>query len=505
MQAYIHETIIKDISDVIKDVKDADMNLNSILKNYNKNKFKSISAKSAGLVMVFPVIVFDTISISSATAVAKAIERKAVTMLQMIFAANQLTNATDGFDFVSKVHKNLDMDTVDMDKFIKIVGESFEYNPTNELRITQEQYNVILNDMKAMNITFESSISENGLDSFRISNSIFGTDVIKEAKTDELFDGYQDRMSKDSTWNLEKEKSLNQMISSEERDKNVKKQTRINNLNTQHQMRIEDERLKMGKDKELRDVERDSIEYNLKNKKMDIDASKDTRDRLKNQLLDTDVKKANELVPSLMIINFKSLPDANQPPIEQQVIVGVKSKIYSVPSDDIIERLRKRNQDRNWLVKLIKVSTREISFFRDFLLCIDDAKIDALSQSRRGTYFKIFKILERRSAVGRLKRRMGTSDADVASISTMAISKEDCEYLKKMYMVDVEKPNVIRPIMESLNLMGFVIVDETLEVDKFIFDTGEDVYESLSFNSLERESSDNGYKKVINLMTKLSR
>ena len=59
--------------------------------------------------------------------------------------------------------------------------------------------------------------------------------------------------------------------------------------------------------------------------------------------------------------------------------------------------------------------------------------------------------------------------------------------------------------MEAYNLMGVCIVDEAMEVAKFIFDTGDDIYEVLSFNNLERESADNGYKKVINLMTKLAR
>ena len=43
--------------------------------------------------------------------------------------------------------------------------------------------------------------------------------------------------------------------------------------------------------------------------------------------------------------------------------------------------------------------------------------------------------------------------------------------------------------------MGFCIVDETMETAKFIFDTGKDIYETMSFTLLERETSDNGYKR----------
>ena len=51
--------------------------------------------------------------------------------------------------------------------------------------------------------------------------------------------------------------------------------------------------------------------------------------------------------------------------------------------------------------------------------------------------------------------------------------------------------------------MGVVIVDELNEVCKLIFDTGNDEYEKVSFRSMEKESSDNDFRKMINLMTKM--
>ena len=51
-------------------------------------------------------------------------------------------------------------------------------------------------------------------------------------------------------------------------------------------------------------------------------------------------------------------------------------------------------------------------------------------------------------------------------------------------------------------MMGFVIADESLEVCKFMFDTGDDQWEMLTFNNLEKEQKDNT-KKIINLMSKM--
>ena len=94
---------------------------------------------------------------------------------------------------------------------------------------------------------------------------------------------------------------------------------------------------------------------------------------------------------------------------------------------------------------------------------------------------------------------------DATAITTLAISQNEVEWLRKNENMDIMNPYTARSIMESFNLMGISIVDESVEVARFIFDTGDDDYESLTFSALERESSDSTYKKVVNLMTKMSR
>ena len=110
-------------------------------------------------------------------------------------------------------------------------------------------------------------------------------------------------------------------------------------------------------------------------------------DATKNQLIATDVKKANEVVPTMLVVNF--INDAEENPVETSMVIGVKAKIYPINSADVMERLYSRNQDNNGFLKLVRATTREISFFKDFVFAIDKAKIDALSSSRRGSSSKL--------------------------------------------------------------------------------------------------------------------
>ena len=91
---------------------------------------------------------------------------------------------------------------------------------------------------------------------------------------------------------------------------------------------------------------------------------------------------------------------------------------------------------------------------------------------------------------------------DATAITTLCITQDEVEFLKKTSYFNVEDMRVIRPIMNAYNLMGFVIADESLEVCKFLFDDDERQYEVLTFDMLEREQRDNT-KKILNLMAKM--
>lgn len=229
-------------------------------------------------------------------------------------------------------------------------------------------------------------------------------------------------------------------------------------------------------------------------------AVKDDIDAARNRVFTTDIKKANELVPTMMVINFYQANSG----LQTTAVIGIKAKLYPIDASDAINRIMLKNKDNEGFHNFIRATTREISFWKDFVFAVDKAKIDALSSAKRGSSSKIWKVLERRALKGKIKRYLGMN-SDAAAIATLVISREDAERLKKDYSIDVDKPNIIRPIMESYSLMGFAIIDEAMETVKFIFDSGDDNYETISFTHLEREAADGSYRKVVNLISKMTR
>ena len=121
----IHETVLRDIVDLATDIKDSD-EVKRIANRQTGVSFKSITSKAEALTMVFPVICSKNMSYDSASIVCKAIERKAVTLLQMLFSAAQITDAKDGIDYISRFHSNLNTGSLTVDQFLDVMDNFVE-------------------------------------------------------------------------------------------------------------------------------------------------------------------------------------------------------------------------------------------------------------------------------------------------------------------------------------------------------------------------------------------
>lgn len=420
---YIRETVIKDIIDLLGAIKDGDEKIIDKLTPKNSKYATSISKSSKDLIMTFPVICSNTIDPKTATMVSKAIERKCVTMLQLLFAANAYDDSENASDFIKNFHSNINIGNLSVDDYLDISDKI--YKDVKPFMSESSLIGLVQEDMKNLpnERVLSDSINETSLQNFKIVDN-FGEIMVMTEEEHPL---------KTST---DIQKSLSQM-------------------------------------------------------------KKDEYERFNKQLLDTDVKKCNEMVPSLLIINLSK--DNSR----TSAVVGVKARLIPTDSFDIIDRVYAKHNDSNTLLKLVRATTREISFCKDFLFGIDKAKIDALSKSKKGSASSLWKTLERRSIKSNINKALRRQNSAMA-ITSLVITQDEADFLYKNYNIKLENVATARNLLAKYNLLSLVIVDETIEVCKFLFD-GEDMFETLSFSNLERESGDGMYKKVLNLMTKMNR
>lgn len=463
----IHETVLKDAIDIftgIRDIVSDDDGLEKLIAKHTGRKstyIRSIANKSNDLICVFPVMSSRNIAIGNQAMVSKAIEKNLVAMLQMLFSAIQVSDADNAFEYIKTFHTNINKSakSFDIDDVITISNlidgmteSAFKVGAKVDMGIVE----AVKQDLKRMNFVLESNISTRPIsESFSCNIDPSGKYIV------EVKPYREDNSSSVNVFNMGASSPVEPAV--------------------------------------IKDRERIKFNYDLD--KIDSQINKDKVDFFKNQVLPTEYKKANELQPTLMVINFKIKSGDRFIPVDSMVI-GVKAKLYPISSEDIITHLVAKTKDANWIQKFIKASTKEISFFKDFLFAIDKAKVDALSMSRKGSSNMMWKVLERRANKSKFNKLMARSN-DSTAITTIMVSQNEVDYMKKEYQVDISDIRTARTLLDQYNLIGLCIVDESLEIAKFLYDTGDDMWETISFSNLERESNDNTYKKVVNLMTKV--
>ncbi len=437
----------------------------------------NIAKEAKGLTAVFPVLVSESVSVEQAQMIAKAAERKYVTMFQMLFAASQITDAKSAQSYLKKFHNNItssldlsDMTVDDVIDFANKLDEEVQTTALTNARIT-EATKAVLEDL-AFNENYTKVLAENlnpvSLNNYKVK-TVFGD--YKATQVSEAVDDY---------YTVEDRSDSTEWEGRDDNNGNVYKQR--TNTTTRRTPITARDRAATLKDKNA--------------------TLKDKADIISKQIVTTDIKKANEATPSLMIINFVTQADGRDNEIVNTAVIGVKCVIHYVPSSEMMNRMVLKNTDRRGLLNFIRATTGEIQFFRDFLFAIDRAKIDAVAKTSKGSNSRIWKMLEIRANRAKMNATARADNAACAAITMLVLSKAEVDIIKQSYRLDLSKASTMLSVMKGYNFIGVAVIDEVNEKVDFLYDDGTKNFETISFMSLEREQGAGEYKKMINTLVK---
>lgn len=528
---YFHESVVRDVVDILTSLKDYD-EVQFINNSKNNRSFKSITAATKDLILTFPVMVSTDIDPDNAIMIAKAHEKKMTSLLHILFTAISVGNNEDVLDYVRKFHNNLDSmnGTLDsyadsLDRLATTFGESYDQT----LKIDKEVLDTVLEELKESNYTLPDNVNESSLESYKIVPGYrtgMNDMIIKEGYRDRNTGLWSFRNQQDAASDIQQLSNIKGSLSPDQQSHLNAANAYINSDNSTMAdidataiERYENAPNHGGiSEREYREAIARQNQRNGVNRvnrsplvqRRGFDNSKDQADYMKNMaefhnkaVLNNEYKKANELQPTMMVINFMRHSDESGDFINTAVI-GIKAKIYPISSADICNRISNKLDDKNFLTNFVRATTNEIAFFRDFLFAVDNAKIDAKSYGKDATSNKLWKVLERRSKKSKFRRSLKMYN-DATAISTLVLSENDAEYLKKTKSIDILDVSRARKILDSYNFMCICVANQSTEVASFLYDTGDDTYEMIPFTGLEREASDNSYKKMVNLLSKVSR
>lgn len=465
--------ILKDlVSEFLDAVVDTDL---GNLASTRTLSVKSITKSSKDLTMIFPVMVSNTVDGTSAQLITRALERKFVSLAQILLSAISITKSMDAIDHLKNIHSNINQGSIfDIDDYINVnvVDESFALSQAEKRKVC-EDYRLNFFSMNNLKQSFNEANQKD--------RSI--------PTSDEAIDQYEYKMAmgSETSTQIASRRALAQ-AGREERTKNA-----------------------ISTEKDRQTVTKMADEFNAEREAEQLAKERSTGVRLNRfykdssgrylgnsnaEISHSEIKKSNELQPSLLKIHYVTRVKDDH--IRNEALVGIKAKMYLVDSRDIMDRIIAKKTYSMSLYNLIKATTGEINFWRDFVFAIKKAKIDALSNSNRGSSNKLWKVLERRAVASKLNR-FASMRNDATAITTLVVSKYDVEMLKKEEDINILDARVARKIMDDYNLIGIVVDDASTESARFIFDTGDDEYEVYTYKTLKKEDKID-YKQMIELM-----
>lgn len=215
----------------------------------------------------------------------------------------------------------------------------------------------------------------------------------------------------------------------------------------------------------------------------------------KDQLLDNDVKKANEAIPTTLNIELR-VKGAEHP---THILMGIKTITHTVDSEEMIYNVASAIRERRLFFRFIQWTSGEIKFFKDFVLCLDRIKTN-IDQNRNKTNW--WRVLKNRARTSRMRVALG-KDALLPN-STLVLSMDEVDYIANAYGINLLKETkTIQRLLVDFNLLGICIVDSSSEL-VYLFYDGEESFQTFSYNALERENrnSGNDLKALVSLMSR---
>lgn len=547
-------TILKDIKEIVDEFK----------SDYNEVKARtgisgkgSIARAAKTGTLQFPMLISSSASLEETTMTMKGFERMYVSFVRIVTSLNAITDAKDVESYLKRLHQNFAMDDVYTVAGAASKATDIFYDLTENLNKLHEmnlnllkECDFVTYELSDFNATQAGNIvnayrklcENSGLDIVRKGNSLFAikdnyaAECIVISEGDEysltitpLFDTKNINFTEPSTQEvinenmklLEEYKSPFNMDILNEKSKSSKP-TIVNtnhtgfvrtsvdhfgtvNNNVRGSLSITQKDNPFLTSNDTRNTLGGDLNINVKYDKSDDDKETEVINTvLKDNLTDNDVKKANEMVPSMLhiITHFKD-PDGKKILTTQDYLIGVKATVHPIASESMIENIvRGIKKDRKFF-NFIKFTTGEINFFKDFVFAIRDIKSEVKSKHSDSKWWSALLRRKNRSKFNFLEKFTDSKISSVLPNASIVITIDEADVIKNKYNIDLLKSSTAKELMKSYFLLGFAILDPATETIRIIFD-GDADYNTLSYTALERENS-NQAREVKNIMQVLGK
>ena len=504
-------------SDTVDTIVQIAKGLSNVATNKVSNKseysYSSIANAASKLIAVFPVLTSRTVSFDTARMTSKYIEQISCQFFMFALQQANISNAKDGIAYLRQFHQNLNMgdDNTDaviaaMQSWIDAYTKGTQESTTFADALNNEVLSEAMVDpfmMQSDDVKISASDMRELMHAMQESANI----QFYDTKLNPLsIDDYVVREFAGGDYRV----TVSPYILNEAKANKRKANNSYNENKEQHRHEEEMNKILNDRMKTYQKAQSERDKQDAENEKQQKEDQKSTsrdndwRDanRMHNNtafLKDQDIKKMNDALPSILIVKFyqKNSNDGVSG-VATEFLIGIKSKVVPITTTEILRRIMNDNKDGQKFLKFMRVITGELKA-SDVLLGLSRITDDVKSYKVKGARGDIWTLLQNRAVAAKEQVRSGKHN-DFSAITTVLISQQDADELYREENFDINDPKNAIHFMQSYNLMGFAIADDSNEVLHLLLDNGSKNFEDISYRMLERETQDSTYKKLINLM-----
>lgn len=504
-------------SDTVDTIVQIAKGLSNVATNKVANKseysYSSIANAASKLIAVFPVLTSRTVSFDTARMTSKYIEQISCQFFMFALQQANISNAKDGIAYLRQFHQNLNMGDDNTDAVIAAMQswiDAYTKGTQESTTFADALNNEILSEamvdpfmMQSDDVKISASDMRELMHAMQESANI----QFYDTKLNPLsIDDYVVREFAGGDYRV----TVSPYILNEAKANKRKANNSYNENKEQHRHEEEMNKILNDRMKTYQKAQSERDKQDAENEKQQKEDQKSTsrdndwRDanRMHNNtafLKDQDIKKMNDALPSILIVKFyqKNSNDAVSG-VATEFLIGIKSKVVPITTTEILRRIMNDNKDGQKFLKFMRVITGELKA-SDVLLGLSRITDDVKSYKVKGARGDIWTLLQNRAVAAKEQVRSGKHN-DFSAITTVLISQQDADELYREENFDINDPKNAIHFMQSYNLMGFAIADDSNEVLHLLLDNGSKNFEDISYRMLERETQDSTYKKLINLM-----
>lgn len=504
-------------SDTVDTIVQIAKGLSNVATNKVANKseysYSSIANAASKLIAVFPVLTSRTVSFDTARMTSKYIEQISCQFFMFALQQANISNAKDGIAYLRQFHQNLNMGDDNTDAVIAAMQswiDAYTKGTQESTTFADALNNEVLSEAMVDPFMMQS-------DDVKISASDMRElmHAMQESANIQFYDTKLNPLSIDDYVVREfaggdyrvtvSPYILNEAKANKKKANNSYNENKEQHRHEEEMNKIYNDRMKIyQKAQSERDKQDAENEKQQKEDQKSTSRDNDWKDanRMHNNtaiLKDQDIKKMNDAVPSILIVKFyqKNSNDAVSG-VATEFLIGIKSKVVPITTTEILRRIMNDNKDGQKFLKFMRVITGELKA-SDVLLGLSRITDDVKSYKVKGARGDIWTLLQNRAVAAKEQVRSGKHN-DFSAITTVLISQQDADELYREENFDINDPKNAIHFMQSYNLMGFAIADDSNEVLHLLLDNGSKNFEDISYRMLERETQDSTYKKLINLM-----